>query len=74
MGVRSAVPKGAAAKVAAGARRARRGVFTRQSARTAIHKLRRINRDRAKSGKPPLKSHKAPDGTMAYLTGSKYHT
>jgi hypothetical protein len=73
MGARSAVPKGSSAKVSRGSRRRARSVFTRQSARTAVNKLRRINRDRAKSGKPPLTSHKAPDGTTAFLTGSKYH-
>jgi hypothetical protein len=73
MGVHSAVPKGASAKVSRGSRRRVRSVFTRQAARTAVNKLRRINKDRAKSGKPPLTSHKAPDGTMAYLTGPKYH-
>jgi hypothetical protein len=73
MGTRSAVPKGSSAKVARGSRRRARGVHTRQAARTALNKLRRINRDRKKSGKPPLASHKAPNGTTAYCTGSKYH-
>lgn len=60
MGVRSAVPKGAAAKVAAGRRRAASGKHARQRERTTQHKLNRINRDLAKSGRGPLSF--LPDG------------
>jgi hypothetical protein len=72
--VSSATPKGSAAKVGAGRRRAARGVHKRQAARTAVHKLRRINRDRAKSGKPPKTLHTAPDGTIAHFDGKRYWT
>lgn len=65
MGVRSATPKGAAAKVARGSRRRARGALAKQSQRTAINKLRRINRERAKSKQPPL-TQRTANGITAY--------
>ena len=62
----SATPKGAAPKVGAGSRRKARGKHTRQTARTAANKARRMRHQERLAGRRLIWRHARPE-TLAAL-------